>query len=71
MEVEFIAANPQERAIVLLDKLLEEGIDQICIACAFLTAGGAKFLERHVDRLKLPESCVVVFLGEKNQYKYF
>jgi hypothetical protein len=64
MEVEFIAANPQERAITLLDELLEQGIDQVCIACAFLTAGGAKFLERHVDRLKLLESFLVVSWGE-------
>jgi hypothetical protein len=64
MEVEFIAANPQERAIILLDELLKQGVDQVCIACAFLTAGGAKFLERHVDRLKLPESFLVVSWGE-------
>jgi HKD family nuclease len=64
MEVEFIAANPQERAITLLDELLEQGMDQVCIACAFLTAGGAKFLERHADRLKLPESFLVVSWGQ-------
>lgn len=64
MEVEFIAADPQERAITLLDELLEQGIDQVCIACAFLTAGGAKLLERHSDRLKLPGSFLVVSWGE-------
>lgn len=64
MEVEFIAANPQERAATLLDELLRQGMDQVCIACAFMTAGGAKFLERHVDRLKLPESFLVVSWGQ-------
>lgn len=64
MEVEFVAANPQEKAIVLLDELLGNGVDQICIACAFLTGGGAKFLERHVQRLKLPDSFLVVSWGK-------
>lgn len=62
MKVEFIAANPQERAITFLDELLKQGMDQICIACVFLTAGGAKFLERHADIFKLPQSFLVVSL---------
>jgi hypothetical protein len=63
MEVEFVAANPQERAITVLHEILEQGVDQISIACAFLTAGGAKFLERHIERLRLPESFLVVAWG--------
>ncbi|NHZ37851.1 hypothetical protein [Massilia rubra] len=63
MQAEFIAANPQERAITVLHEILEQGVDQISIACAFLTAGGAKFLERHVERLRLPESFLVVAWG--------
>lgn len=63
MEVEFVSADPQERAITLLNDVLKQGVDQICIACAFLTNGGAKFLERHVERLRLPESFLVVAWG--------
>lgn len=60
MKVKFIAPNPRERARPVLDEVLRNGTDQIAIACAFLTGGGAEVLKRHADRLRLPNSFVVV-----------
>lgn len=63
MEVEFVSADPQERAITLLNDILEQGVDQISIACAFLMSGSSMFFERHVERLGLPESFLGVAWG--------
>jgi len=60
MKVKFIGANPRERARPLLDEVLEHGVDQIAIACAFLTDGGVELLKRHASRLKLLGSFLVV-----------
>jgi hypothetical protein len=60
MEVKFFAENPRQKAKPPLDDILERGIDQIAIACAFLTGGGAQVLKRHAARLKLPNSFLVV-----------
>jgi hypothetical protein len=43
--------------------VLAAGTEQITIACAFLTGGGVELLKRHVDRLRLPASFVVVAWG--------
>jgi hypothetical protein len=60
MNVRFISADPRQRARPILDTLLAAGTEQIAIACAFLTGGGVELLKRHVDRLRLPSSFVVV-----------
>lgn len=60
MNVRFIAPNPRQRARSILDTVLDFGTDQIAIACAFLTPGGVELLKRHVDRLRLDSSFVVV-----------
>jgi len=60
MKVRFVGANPRERARPFLDDLLTNGVDQIAIACAFLTGGGVELLKRHAPRLQLPNSFVVV-----------
>ena len=60
MKVKFIGANPRERARPLLDEVLEHGLDQVAIACAFLTGGGVELLKRHASRLKLLGSFLVV-----------
>lgn len=60
MKVKFIGANPRERARPLLDEVLEHGVDQVAIACAFLTGGGVELLKRHTSRLKLLGSFLVV-----------
>src|SRR5882757_4278605 len=60
MKVRFIGANPRERARPILDSILAQGVDQVAIACAFLTGGGVELLRRHAHRLKLRDSFVVV-----------
>ena len=60
MKVTFIGADPREKARPLLDAILERGVDQIAIACAFLTEGGVELLRRHVAHLTLQKSFVVV-----------
>ena len=60
MNVRFVATDPRQKARPLLDELLERGVDQIAIACAFLTDGGAEVLKRHAARLRLSDSFVVV-----------
>jgi hypothetical protein len=39
--------------------MFDHGVDQVAIACAFLTGGGAELLKRHTPRLKLPDSFLV------------
>lgn len=60
MNVRFIAADPRQKARPLLDELLERGVEQVAIACAFLTGGGAELLKRHAARLRMPDSFLVV-----------
>lgn len=60
MNVRFIAPNPRQRARPILDTMLASGTEQIAIACAFLTPGGVELLKRHVARLQLAPSFVVV-----------
>ena len=60
MKVRFIAPNPREKARFRLDDVLRHGRDQLAIACAFLTRGGAEVLKKHVARLNLPNSFIVV-----------
>lgn len=60
MKVKFIGANPRERARPLLNDVLDHGVDQVAIACAFLTGGGVELLRRHESRLKLPDSFLTV-----------
>src|SRR5262249_10141075 len=59
MKATFVAANPRERARRLLDEVLASGVDQVAIACAYLTAGGAELVKRHAERLKLANSFLV------------
>jgi len=60
MKVDFVAANPRRKARPELDRILAHGVDQLAIACAFLTGGGAEVLKRHAARLSLPNSFLVV-----------
>ena len=60
MKVKFNAANPRQKARPLIDEVLGHGVDQVAIACAFLTGGGAAILKKHASRLKLPDSFLVV-----------
>ena len=60
MTVKLIWANPRQRARPLLDDVLEHGVDQLAIACAFLTGGGVELRRRHETRLKLPSSFLTV-----------
>jgi hypothetical protein len=60
MKVRFIAVNPREKARPQLDDILMRGADQIAIACAFLTGGGAEVIKHHASRLALPDSFLVV-----------
>ena len=60
MKVTFVDADPRAKGRPILDNVLEQGVDQIAIACAFLTGGGARVLSRHAAKLKLPESFLVV-----------
>ena len=60
MKVKFNAANPRQKARPLIDEVLGHGVDQVAIACAFLTGGGAAILKKHPSRLKLPDSFLVV-----------
>lgn len=69
MEVQFIGSDAREKARPLLDEVLEGGVDQVAIACAFLTDGGAAFLKQHVSRLRLPDSFLVVAWHEFNDLK--
>jgi hypothetical protein len=56
----FLSPDPRQRASVELHNLLAEGTDQIAIAVAFLTPGGAEVIKRHVQRLRSEDSFVVV-----------
>lgn len=60
MNARFLSPNPRQRASPELDNLLSQGTDQIAIAGAFLTAGGAQVLKRHAQRLRSADSFVVV-----------
>lgn len=60
MNIRFIAPDPRQRARPQLDEVLDFGGDQIAIACAFLTGGGVEVLRPHAERLRLPDSFVVV-----------
>src|SRR5439155_20069786 len=60
MNARFLSSNPRHRASSDLDNVLAQGTDQIAIAVAFLTAGGAEVLKRHAQRLRLVDSFVVV-----------
>jgi hypothetical protein len=60
MRVTFGAADPRQRARPSLDDVLRRGVDQLAIACAFLTAGGAEVLKHHAAQLRLASSFVVV-----------
>ena len=60
MKAMFNAANPRQKARPLIDEVLERGVDQVALACAFLTGGGAAILKKHAARLRLPGSFLVV-----------
>src|SRR5436309_1868205 len=64
MKVTFHAQDPRRKARPLLDEILEHGTDQVSIACPFLTAGGAKVMDRHAARLGLRNSFLVVVWEE-------
>ncbi len=60
MDVEFFADNPRKKARPFLDEILNNGVDQLAIACAFCTRAGIELLMRHTRRLSGPDSFVVV-----------
>lgn len=68
MQVEFFAANPQEKARQKLDALLNKGVDRLAIACAFCTAAGVEILQHHAPRLRKPNSFVVVAASLPTDY---
>lgn len=68
MEVEFFAADPQAKARSVLESVLCNGVNQLAIACAFCTAAGVELLVRHADRLKKPDSFVVVAAAPPTDY---
>jgi len=68
MEVEFIAADPGERARPVLDDVMQHGVDQLAIACAFCTAAGVELLLRHTARLANSSSFVVVASAPPTDY---
>ncbi len=58
--VEFFAADPRSKARRKLEQLLNHGVDQVAIACAFCTGAGVQLLEQQIARLKKSNSFVVV-----------
>jgi hypothetical protein len=60
INVSFVTTEPRGDVRPLLDDVLESGRDRIMIASAFCTNIGVKVIRRHLTRLKLPGSCLVV-----------
>lgn len=59
MNIRFLSSDPRERARPTLDDILSKGVDQIAIACAFVTGGGATVLSRHAKNLSQADSFLV------------
>lgn len=60
MNVTFLHADPLSAAHGSLGSMLQHGVDQVAIACAFLSAGGERFLEDHLELLAGKDSFLVV-----------
>jgi len=60
MKVKFIAESPREKARPILDEIIQKGVDQVAIACAFCTRAGVELLIKHRDRLRNSDSFVTV-----------
>jgi hypothetical protein len=60
MQARFFSAMPHSQARNELDDVLRNGVDQLSIACAFLTPGGAQALLPHARNLTRTESFLVV-----------
>ena len=60
MDVEFIPVDAHGNARRELDQLLSKGTERIMIASAFCTGAGVAIRDRHLTRLRLPGSCLVV-----------
>jgi hypothetical protein len=68
MDVEFFAADPRKKARQALEQVLQNGTDQLAIACAFCTAAGVELLLRHSSRLAKPDSFVVLAATSPTDY---
>ncbi|MDQ3816083.1 MAG: hypothetical protein M3362_00135 [Acidobacteriota bacterium] len=60
MKISFISRDPRERALIPLSTVLAHGTDQLAIACAFLTAGGAESVKPYASLLTNDDSFIVV-----------
>src|SRR5215831_697394 len=60
MDLQFYSSAPHAKARPRLDEILANGSKRIMIACAFCTNAGVEVLRRHIERLRLPGSCLVV-----------
>ena len=60
MKAQFFLPNPTSPARAKLNEILAKGESQIAIACAYFSDAGLEILRPHFDRLRLPESFVVV-----------
>jgi len=69
MKVEFFAADPRRKARPSLESLLNNGVDQLAIACAFCTAAGVELLVRHANQLNKQDSFVVVAAAPPTDYQ--
>lgn len=68
MDVEFLAADPRNKARPALEQVLRNGTDQLAIACAFCTAAGVELLVRQAARLTNADSFVVVAAAPPTDY---
>jgi len=69
MNTRFFSSFPQKKARTELDKVLREGRDGIAIACAYVTKAGVKLLMQHADRLRHPDSFLVVANDDPTDFK--
>ena len=60
MNIQFFSPNPTSPARAKLNKILAKGESQIAIACAYFADAGLEILRPHFDRLRLPDSFVVL-----------
>ncbi len=62
MDITFFPSpsDPHGPARSTLDDLLSKGTTRIMVACAFCTGAGVAIMHRHLDRLRAPDSCLVI-----------
>ncbi len=59
LRIDFIHANPKQRARPHLEKVLQHGTKRLCIACCFATKAGLKVLRPFLKRIGQPDSFAV------------